>query len=728
MAEDKSKYIKELFPTIPNSNPITPRILGYKFWAYVKKYIHTESGRLPASVATIHKDIFGEKGNSLIKCHDDVSFDKKLKEISNENSQEVKEIIQTHIEMFISLFKCLRNVIVIDPPASNPAIIPAVPKTPTSTPKTPTLTPKSTPKSIPKPTPKNLGICLKANCGRHNAEQIGILFNVPPSTIIRKIESENIVFPIQNYLKSCKMCDMILNQPLFAPNLPFKRLNDEIFSIVKNQCGHHSQNMMAKMMHVPRTTLIANLREQKENIENDLPASMRLPCEFCRIISEWNGPILQDISTPTSKSDSNFISPTTTITPTTTFTSPKTPFRHFLKRRKTKESSDINPNSGILNTPSTSRKKNRPIAKTLFDHTTPELNEELENKIQAALYDETFHFLEKNNVHNIRNGENAKVMYNIFSREGLQYLWQHKCYPTVIEPITKTHKSFFDKLLIEILNYFDGMKISEKLQSKINDALFEKANRFMNNHFGENDFESRAALFYIFSYEGLCYIKENEKFPCEFSKYVEEESIYFNDLLHEILQFFEDDTTIKPFSKCAERQKRKIIKPIYDLLEKITLNNSMETEDALFFILHNYYYSTEKGNNRKLANIIDTLSKSRENFIKEYRPMVPNDEITFLKEELKLSENQYNVLRDTLKPYLKMSSVNTLRDYTDSLIPPRQDFIVDDVKIGAMYDVKKVIEASVLDCLQLWNDDPKKVPPILHLKAAVGGDVSDFNY
>ena len=108
--------------------------------------------------------------------------------------------------------------------------------------------------------------------------------------------------------------------------------------------------------------------------------------------------------------------------------------------------------------------------------------------------------------------------------------------------------------------------------------------------------------------------------------------------------------------------------------------------------------------------------------------MVPNDEITFLKEELKLSENQYNVLRDTLKPYLKMASVNTLRDYTDSLIPPRQDFIVDDVKIGAMYDVKKVIEASVLDCLQFWNDDPKKVPPILHLKAAVGGDVSDFNY
>ena len=41
-----------------------------------------------------------------------------------------------------------------------------------------------------------------------------------------------------------------------------------------------------------------------------------------------------------------------------------------------------------------------------------------------------------------------------------------------------------------------------------------------------------------------------------------------------------------------------------------------------------------------------------------------------------------------------------------------------------MYDVKKVIEQTVLDCLHSWDDEPLKVPPILHLKAAVGGDVS----
>ena len=41
MAEEKSKYIKELFPTIPNSIPMIPKILGFRFWAYVKKYIQS---------------------------------------------------------------------------------------------------------------------------------------------------------------------------------------------------------------------------------------------------------------------------------------------------------------------------------------------------------------------------------------------------------------------------------------------------------------------------------------------------------------------------------------------------------------------------------------------------------------------------------------------------------------------------------------------------------------
>ena len=134
------------------------------------------------------------------------------------------------------------------------------------------------------------------------------------------------------------MCDLILEQPLFEPNLPFRRLNEALFSIVEKQnCGHHTQRMIAKMLHVSHTTLSVWLREEQENIQNE----SSMPCHFCKIITEWNGPI---ISTPTSKNDSNLISPTTINTPTTPFLTPKTP---FLRKRKIQGPSNIDSNSEI---------------------------------------------------------------------------------------------------------------------------------------------------------------------------------------------------------------------------------------------------------------------------------------------------------------------------------------------------------------------------------------------
>ena len=76
MADGRTKYIQEHFPTIPNSSVENPKIFSFRFMGYAKKYIQTEPGRPPASVITIHKDIFNESGNSLIKCHDNESFDK----------------------------------------------------------------------------------------------------------------------------------------------------------------------------------------------------------------------------------------------------------------------------------------------------------------------------------------------------------------------------------------------------------------------------------------------------------------------------------------------------------------------------------------------------------------------------------------------------------------------------------------------------------------------------
>ena len=79
---------------------------------------------------------------------------------------------------------------------------------------------------------KNLIKSLNSTCGRHEPNQISVLWEIPINELLAIIELENIVFPSKKNEK-CGICRIILEQPLFPEDKPFKHLNNALFSIGK---------------------------------------------------------------------------------------------------------------------------------------------------------------------------------------------------------------------------------------------------------------------------------------------------------------------------------------------------------------------------------------------------------------------------------------------------------------------------------------------------------------
>ena len=80
--------------------------------------------------------------------------------------------------------------------------------------------------------PKNLTRSLNSTCGRHEPNQISVLWGIPLNELLAKIESENIVFPCRQ-MDKCGICRIILYQPLFPEDKPLRFLNNALFSIGK---------------------------------------------------------------------------------------------------------------------------------------------------------------------------------------------------------------------------------------------------------------------------------------------------------------------------------------------------------------------------------------------------------------------------------------------------------------------------------------------------------------
>ena len=89
---------------------------------------------------------------------------------------------------------------------------------------------------------KNLIKCLISTCGRHELNQVSMLWGIPINELLATIESENIVFPKQTifpkwskgqFRSRCRICKIILDQPLFPEDKPLQSLNNARLSISK---------------------------------------------------------------------------------------------------------------------------------------------------------------------------------------------------------------------------------------------------------------------------------------------------------------------------------------------------------------------------------------------------------------------------------------------------------------------------------------------------------------
>ena len=89
---------------------------------------------------------------------------------------------------------------------------------------------------------KNLIKCLISTCGRHELNQVSCLWGIPINELLATIESENIVFPKQTifskwskgqFRSRCRICKIILDQPLFPEDKPLQSLNNARLSISK---------------------------------------------------------------------------------------------------------------------------------------------------------------------------------------------------------------------------------------------------------------------------------------------------------------------------------------------------------------------------------------------------------------------------------------------------------------------------------------------------------------
>ena len=89
---------------------------------------------------------------------------------------------------------------------------------------------------------KNLIKCLIFTCGRHELNQVSMLWGIPINELLATIESENIVFPKQTifpkwskgqFRSRCRICKIILDQPLFPEDKPLQSLNNARLSISK---------------------------------------------------------------------------------------------------------------------------------------------------------------------------------------------------------------------------------------------------------------------------------------------------------------------------------------------------------------------------------------------------------------------------------------------------------------------------------------------------------------
>lgn len=74
-----------------------------------------------------------------------------------------------------------------------------------------------------------------------------------------------------------------------------------LFLVTEQNCGEHTERSMGKMIHVNHQKLnrrIKLINQEKKLQKNDMPKSMNLPCEFCRILSTWMG--TSTVENPTS--------------------------------------------------------------------------------------------------------------------------------------------------------------------------------------------------------------------------------------------------------------------------------------------------------------------------------------------------------------------------------------------------------------------------------------------
>ena len=545
-------------------------------------------------------------------------------------------------------------------------------------------------------------IKLLGQCGRHKPNALANCLGVSRNSLVRLIAEKHIVFPKVASI-TCDFCEMITEKNSNSKNTK-DDINEQIFSIVKSSCGQHSQSSMANMLNVSQKSLNRKINAEKVNF--DLPKSMKAPCEFCNFIVTWK----------------------------------ETPFITPAGKKRRKELFKVNDS-----TPTTSQKPDNHdnlAPKNLFDELGVasvdvirefEVSNELQSKIQDALFEKAEDYLRKKCQENRKNGINCKILYQIFGPEGLLYIRRNESFPNEIAEYVEKHESFFAKLLSDIMDMLEGnelnnskYEIPEKLQSEIKDANFVRVKNYLTKHYSEQDDngQNNITMQNIFGSDGLSHMKEYRSFPIELRGITVKHRSFFGPLLKDILKLLDRDIIKfkKSFKKCSEQEQRRRLQSIYDVLDVVSKEGDITTEDLLFTLIHNYFHSTQKGNNRKIAHIIDTLAKHGENFTEEFRPKIPKDEVLFVKSELLLSQAKFNTLRDVYSPYVKIPCIDNIREYTKTLVPNSYDFVIDDVKVGKMFDIAQVIKTGVENSLHHWDDDPKKVPPILHLKGGYGGD------
>ena len=162
------------------------------------------------------------------------------------------------------------------------------------------------------------------------------------------------------------------------------------------------------------------------------------------------------------------------------------------------------------------------------------------------------------------------------------------------------------------------------------------------------------------------------------------------------------------------------MQPIIDLIKKLAIQENKTHESTICKIAVAMLYNS----NRKFSQIFQKLGEDPET--KKFKFDIPKKEAIQMKIKMKLSVNQYNILREFLGQYLTIPSYSTIATEMKQLYPIMRDpfdFVINWKTVGNYWPIRDVIHNSLIDILERHHgESPERVEEELWIKGGLGGD------